>query len=182
MVSIDRLVLAGALSAARSSATAPQQPGDSKQGELAWPFASGPVGMHSSPPLIGRYRSIRSSNRPDSISLGFLTVLPLRCMSCVGLLAMSTIEFAEELNQPRHRFSNTGAMNAEAAALAFVRRVRLRRPAAFQQIVSSRRRHEPRALASHIYRSPNLAAKEMFPWRLADVPLRPRLSQEPPLR
>jgi len=65
---------------------------------------------------------------------------------------MSTIEFAEELNQPRHRFSNTGAMNVEAAALAFVRRVRLRRPAAFQQIVSSRRWHEPRALASHIYR------------------------------
>ena len=28
---------------------------------------------------------------------------------------MSTIEFAEELNQPRHCFSNTGAMTAEAA-------------------------------------------------------------------
>jgi hypothetical protein len=35
---------------------------------------------------------------------------------------MSTVEFAEELNQPRHRFSNTGAMTAEAAELAFVRR------------------------------------------------------------
>ena len=35
---------------------------------------------------------------------------------------MSTIEFAEELNQPRHRFSNTGAMTAKAAELAFVRR------------------------------------------------------------
>jgi hypothetical protein len=35
---------------------------------------------------------------------------------------MSTIEFAGELNQPRHRFSNTGAMTAEAAELAFVRR------------------------------------------------------------
>ena len=35
---------------------------------------------------------------------------------------MSTIEFAEELNEPRHRFSNTGAMTAKAAELAFVRR------------------------------------------------------------
>jgi hypothetical protein len=35
---------------------------------------------------------------------------------------MSTIEFAEELNQPRHRFSNTAAMIAKAAELAFVRR------------------------------------------------------------
>ena len=35
---------------------------------------------------------------------------------------MSTIEFAQELNQPRHGFSNTGAMTAKAAELAFVRR------------------------------------------------------------
>ena len=34
---------------------------------------------------------------------------------------MSTFEFAEELNQPRHRFPNTGAMTAKAAELAFVR-------------------------------------------------------------
>jgi hypothetical protein len=40
-------------------------------------------------------------------------------MACGGFLAMSTIEFAEELNQPRHRFSNTGAMTAETAELAF---------------------------------------------------------------
>jgi hypothetical protein len=37
-------------------------------------------------------------------------------------LAMSTIELAEQLNQPRHRFSITGAMTAKAAELAFVRR------------------------------------------------------------
>ena len=36
-------------------------------------------------------------------------------------LAMGTIEFAEQLNQPRHRFSNTGAMTVKAAELAFVR-------------------------------------------------------------
>ena len=35
---------------------------------------------------------------------------------------MSTIEFSALLNQLRHRFSNTGAMTAEAAELAFVRR------------------------------------------------------------
>jgi hypothetical protein len=35
---------------------------------------------------------------------------------------MSTIEFAEELNQPRHRFSNTETMTAKAPELAFVRR------------------------------------------------------------
>jgi hypothetical protein len=35
---------------------------------------------------------------------------------------MSTFEFAEQLNQPGHRFSNTVAMTAEAAELAFVRR------------------------------------------------------------
>jgi hypothetical protein len=34
---------------------------------------------------------------------------------------MSSIECAEELTQPRHCFSNTGAMTAEAAELAFVR-------------------------------------------------------------
>jgi hypothetical protein len=34
---------------------------------------------------------------------------------------MSAFEFAEELNQPRHRFSNTRAMTAKAAELAFVR-------------------------------------------------------------
>ena len=34
---------------------------------------------------------------------------------------MSSIEFAEELNQTRHRFWNTGAMTAKAAELAFVR-------------------------------------------------------------
>jgi hypothetical protein len=39
-----------------------------------------------------------------------------------GFLAMSTIEFAQELNQPRHGFSNTGAMTAKAAELPFVRR------------------------------------------------------------
>jgi hypothetical protein len=75
MVSIDRLVLAGAPSAARASVShsKPQQPMDSQQGELAWPFASGPVGMHSSPPLIGMYRSIPSCNRLDSTSLlGFI--------------------------------------------------------------------------------------------------------------
>jgi hypothetical protein len=124
MVAIDRLVLAGAPSAARTSVShsKPQQPVDSQQGALSRPFASGPVGMHSSPPLIGMYRSLPSSNRPDSISLvRFLTVSPLWCMACGGFLAMSTIEFAEELNQPRHRFSNTGAMTAETAELAFVR-------------------------------------------------------------
>ena len=35
---------------------------------------------------------------------------------------MSTIEFAGEFNQPRHRFSNTGAMTAKAAERALVRR------------------------------------------------------------
>ena len=34
---------------------------------------------------------------------------------------MSTIEFAQELNQPPPRFPNTGAMTAEVAQLAFVR-------------------------------------------------------------
>ena len=34
---------------------------------------------------------------------------------------MSTIEFAEELNQQRRRFSNTGAMTAKAAEPALVR-------------------------------------------------------------
>jgi hypothetical protein len=43
-------------------------------------------------------------------------------MACGGFWAMSTIEFAEESNQPRHRFSNTGAMTAKATELAFVRR------------------------------------------------------------
>jgi hypothetical protein len=43
-------------------------------------------------------------------------------MACGGFLAMSAIEFAEESNQPRHRSSNTGAMTAKAAQLAFVRR------------------------------------------------------------
>jgi hypothetical protein len=42
-------------------------------------------------------------------------------MACGGFLAMSAFEFAEELNQPRHRFSNTRAMTAKAAELAFVR-------------------------------------------------------------
>src|ERR1700688_3380270 len=42
---------------------------DSQQGELAWPFASVPVGMHTSPPLIGRYRSIPSCNRPAFLRL-----------------------------------------------------------------------------------------------------------------
>ena len=32
---------------------------------------------------------------------------------------MSTIEFAEELNQQRRRFSTTSAMTAETAELAF---------------------------------------------------------------
>src|SRR6202140_4939823 len=78
--------------------------------------------MHSSAPLIGMYRSIPSCNRLDSISLlKFLTVSSLWCMACGGFLAMSTIEFAEELNQPRHRFSTTAAMTAKAAELAFVR-------------------------------------------------------------
>src|SRR5580658_9982474 len=96
---------------------------DSQQGELAAPFSSGPVGMHSSPPLIGKCRSLPSCNRLDSIGLlGSLTVSPLWCMACGGFLAMSTTEFAEELNQPGHRFSNTGAMTAKAAELAFVRR------------------------------------------------------------
>jgi hypothetical protein len=35
---------------------------------------------------------------------------------------MSAIESAKELNQPRHRFSSTGAMTAKAAKLAYVRR------------------------------------------------------------
>jgi hypothetical protein len=43
-------------------------------------------------------------------------------MACGGFSAMNIIGFAEQLNQPRHRFSNTGAMTAEAAELAFVRR------------------------------------------------------------
>ena len=34
---------------------------------------------------------------------------------------MSTIESAEELNQPRDRFSNTGAMIAKVTELVFVR-------------------------------------------------------------
>jgi hypothetical protein len=34
---------------------------------------------------------------------------------------MSTIECAEELNQPSHRRSNTGAMTATATEVAFVR-------------------------------------------------------------
>jgi hypothetical protein len=75
MVSIDRLVLAGAPSAARTSVShsKPQQPMDSLQGELGWPFDSVPVGMHTSPPLIGMYRSIPSCNRLDSKSqLGFI--------------------------------------------------------------------------------------------------------------
>jgi hypothetical protein len=38
-------------------------------------------------------------------------------MDCGGFLAMSTIEFAEQWNQPGHRFSNTGAMTAEAAGI-----------------------------------------------------------------
>jgi hypothetical protein len=104
MVAIDRLVLAGAPSAARTSVSRskPQQPMGSQQGELAWPFASGPVGMHSSPPLIGMYRSLPSSNRPDSISLvRFLTVSSLWCMACGGFLAMSTIEFANALGSQR---------------------------------------------------------------------------------
>jgi hypothetical protein len=42
-------------------------------------------------------------------------------MASRGFLAMSTIECAEELNQPRHRFSNTGAMSANATERAFVR-------------------------------------------------------------
>src|ERR1700728_1302636 len=92
MVSIDRLVLAGARS-------------------------------DSSYPLIEMNRSLPSCNRPDSLSLlGSLTVSPLWCMARGGYLVMSTIEFAEELNQPRHRFSNTGAMTAKAAEPAFVRR------------------------------------------------------------
>jgi hypothetical protein len=43
-------------------------------------------------------------------------------MACGGFLAMSAYEFAEELNQPRHRFFFTGAMTAKAAEPAFVRR------------------------------------------------------------
>ena len=35
---------------------------------------------------------------------------------------MSTMEFAEQLNQPGDRFSNTVAMTAEASELALVRR------------------------------------------------------------
>jgi len=35
---------------------------------------------------------------------------------------MSAIEFAQELDQPRHGFSNTGAKTAKTAELAFVRR------------------------------------------------------------
>jgi len=61
-------------------------------------------------------------------------------------------------------------------------RMRLLRPAAFKQIVSPRRRREPRRLASYIDKLPYRIAKEIFPWRLTDVPLRPRLSLEQPLR
>jgi hypothetical protein len=89
MVSIDRLALAGAPSARTSvSYSAPQQLMDSQQGELAWPLASGAAGMHSSPPLIGKCRSLPSCNRLDSISLlGSLKVSALWCMGCRGFFS-----------------------------------------------------------------------------------------------
>ena len=73
---------------------------DSQQGELAWLFALGRVGMHPSPPLIGMYRSLPFCDRPDCISLlGLAAVSPLWCVACGGFLATSIFEFAGELNQ-----------------------------------------------------------------------------------
>jgi hypothetical protein len=154
---------------------------NSQQGVLAWRFASGPVGMHSSPPLIGMYRSLPSCNRPDSISLlGLLTVSTLWCMACGGFFAMSSIEFAEELHQPRHRFSNTGAMTAKATELAFVRNhscaselgsprragdLSAKRSRELARVRPSRSRCSSSICLSDITCSPHTIRQDISPWK-----------------
>jgi hypothetical protein len=116
MVSIDRLVLAGAPSAARTSVShsKPQQPMDSQQGELGWPFDSGPVGMHTSPPLIGRYRSIPSCNRPAFLRLvRLLTVLIIAASAMCQTKSLVT-------NGPIERSVGMNAALSVAAPCAFV--------------------------------------------------------------
>ena len=91
MVSIDRLVLAGAPSAARTSVShsKPQQPMDSQQGELAWPFASGPVGMHSSPSTdrnVSIYTILLSTRFPASGEIARILIIAVSAMCSTKLL------------------------------------------------------------------------------------------------